>query len=403
MEGGPRPADCWVPGSFAIPATGSGPLGGVTLAVKDMFAIEGHVSSFGLPRWRQTHSPARYTSPALGRLLAAGASIAGLAKLDQLAWSIVGNVGEGTAPLNPAYPDRFTCGSSSGPASAVAAGLADVGLGTDTGGSVRAPAAACGLYGLRPTHGLVSTEGVLALAPSFDTVGIMARDLGSLGPALEAIAEDDAGGRAARVALVPADLLAGLTKATSDSVLAVGAVLGKRAACSLADAELGEFFNEDVADLFSRIQGRQAWTMHGPWLAANIDALAPDVAGRVRRGQRLSATPEEERDADERAWRAYTTAFSERVPADTVVVLPVMHDLAPPRTASADELAQFRAGAFRFTTPASLSGRPELVIPVRHSASGKLVGVGILGAAGSDRELLRVASAICPRHGPLVI
>jgi len=403
MEGEPQAADCWVSGSFAIPATGSGPLGGVTLAVKDMFAIEGHVSSFGLPRWRETHSPAKYTAPALARLLGAGASVAGQAKLDQLAWSIVGNVGEGTAPLNPAYPDRFTCGSSSGPASAVAAGLADVGLGTDTGGSIRAPAAACGLYGLRPTHGPVSTEGVLALAPSFDTVGIMARDLAALGPALEAIAEDGAGGPAARVALVPADLLAGLSKATSDSVLAVGAMLGKRAACGLAEAELGEFFNEEAAGLFSRIQGRQAWTMHGPWLAANIDALAPDVAGRVRRGQRLSATPEEEQDADERAWRAYTTAFSERVPADTVVVLPVMPDLAPPRTASADELAQFRAGAFRFTTPASLSGRPELVIPVRHSASGKLVGVGILGAAGSDRELLRVAGAICPRNGPLVI
>lgn len=403
MKGEPHSADCWVPGSFAIPATGSGSLSGVTLAVKDMFAIEGHVSSFGLARWRETHSPSKYTAPALARLLAGGASVAGLAKLDQLAWSIVGNVGEGTAPLNPAYPDRFTCGSSSGPASAVAAGLADVGLGTDTGGSVRAPAAACGLYGLRPTHGLVSAEGVLALAPSFDTVGIMARDLASLRPALDVIGDDGAGGPAAARVLLPANSLAGVSTATSDSVLTVAAVLAKRAVCRLAEEELGEFFNGDVADLFSRIQGRQAWTMHGPWLAANIDALAPDVAGRVRRGQRLSASPEEEQDADERAWRAYTTALGERVPADTVVVMPVMPDLPPLRTASGDELAEFRAGAFRFTTPASLSGRPELVIPVRHSASGKLVGVGILGPAGSDRELLRVAGAICPRHGPLVI
>jgi amidase len=189
MERGPQPADCWAPGSLRIPAVGSGPLSGVTLAVKDMFAIEGHVSSFGLARWRETHSPSRYTAPALARLLAAGASVAGLAKLDQLAWSIVGNAGEGVAPLNSAYPDRFTCGSSSGPAAAVAAGLADVGLGTDTGGSVRAPAAACGLYGLRPTHGLVSAEGVLPLAPSFDTVGVMARDLASLGPVLAVIAD----------------------------------------------------------------------------------------------------------------------------------------------------------------------------------------------------------------------
>jgi amidase len=403
MEGEPQPADCWVPGSSAVPATGSGPLSGVTLAVKDMFAIEGHVSSFGLARWRETHSPSKYTAPALDRLLAAGASIAGLARLDQLAWSIVGNVAEGTAPLNPAQPDRFTCGSSSGPASAVAAGLADVGLGTDTGGSVRAPAAACGLYGLRPTHGLVSAEGVLALAPSFDTVGILARDLASLGPALHAIADQGPGGPATGVVLVPVDSLAGVSESTSDAVQGVAAVLAKRAVCRLAEAELGEFLNGDVVDLFSRIQGRQAWTMHGPWLAANIDALAPDVAARVRRGQRLSATPQDEQDADERAWRAYTTAFGERVPADTVVILPVMPDLPPLRSASADELAEFRAGALRFTSPASLTGRPELVIPVRHAASGKLVGVGILGPAGSDRELLRLAGAICPRHGPLVV
>jgi amidase len=402
MEGEPQPADSWVPGSFAIPAADPGPLSGVTLAVKDMFSIEGHVSSFGLARWRDTHSPSKYTAPVLAGLLAAGASVAGLAKLDQIAWSIVGNVAEGVAPLNSAYPDRFTCGSSSGPASAVAAGLADAGLGTDTGGSVRAPAAACGLYGLRPTHGLVSAEGVLPLAPSFDTVGVLARDLASLGPVLEVIAEMPAVGRAARVVL-PADELAGVSAATSDSVRAVAAALAESAGGALAEEELGEFFNGDAADLFARIQARQAWTMHGPWFAANIDALAPDVAGRVRRGQRLSATPEEEQDADERAWRAYTAALGERVPADSFVVMPVMPDRPPLRTASADELAEFRVGALRFTTPASLSGRPELVIPVRHEASGAPVGVGVLGPAGTDAELLRLARAICPPDGALVV
>ncbi len=402
MDREPRPADCWAPGSFSLPATATGPLSGVTLAVKDMFAIEGHVSSFGLARWRETHAPWKYTAPVLAGLLAAGASVPGLAKLDQLAWSIVGNVGEGVAPLNSAYPDRFTCGSSSGPAAAVAAGLADVGLGTDTGGSVRAPAAACGLYGLRATHGLISAEGVLPLAPSFDTVGVMARDLACLAPVLGVIADVPAAGRATRVVL-PADVLAWASTAASDSVRAVAAALAESLACVLAEEELGEFFSGDVADLFSRIQARQAWTMHGPWLAANMDTLAPDVAGRVRRGQRLSATPEEEQDADQRAWRAYTDALGEHLPADTVVVLPVMPDLPPLRTASAGELAEFRTGAFRFTTPASLSGRPEVVIPVRHTPSGKLVGVGILGSAGADAELLRVAGAICPPDGVLAV
>lgn len=171
MTGSVPSPHCRAPESCSMAATGTGTLDGLRLAVKDMFAIEGHVSSFGHPRWRETHSPWSYTAPVLDRLLSAGASNAGLAKLDQLAWSIVGNAGEGVPPLNSAYPERFTCGSSSGPASAVAAGQADVGVGTDTGGSIRVPAAACGLYGLRPTHGLISAEGVLPLAPSFDTVG----------------------------------------------------------------------------------------------------------------------------------------------------------------------------------------------------------------------------------------
>ncbi len=403
MEGESRPPDCWVPRSFGIPAVSSGPLTGVTVAVKDMFAIEGHVSSFGLARWRETHSPSKYTSPVLARLLAAGASVAGLAKLDQLAWSIIGNVGEGTAPLNSAYPDRFTCGSSSGPASAVAAGLADVGLGTDTGGSVRAPAAACGLYGLRSTHRLISTEGVLPLAPSFDTVGVIARDLVFLRPVLDVIADEPVAARLARVALAVDLLLAGVGTATSESVRAVAMALARTLGCELAEGELAEFFLGEVGDLFSRIQARQVWTMHGPWLAAHIDSLAPDVAGRVRRGQQLSADPKHEQDADERAWRAYTAALNDAVPADTVLVVPVMPDLPPLRSASADELAEFRAGALRFTTPASLSGRPELVIPVRHRASGKLVGVGILGPAGADVELLGLARAICPPDGALVV
>ena len=173
---------------MSLPATGPGPLDGVTVAVKDMFAVAGHVSSFGHPRWRATHPPSAETAPAVSRLLAAGASVAGLAKLDQLAYSLIGNAGEGTAPLNSRYPGRFTGGSSSGPAAAVAAGLAGLGLGTDTAGSIRVPAASCGLFGFRPSHGLVGAGGVLPLAPSFDVVGILARSAAMLGPALEVLA-----------------------------------------------------------------------------------------------------------------------------------------------------------------------------------------------------------------------
>jgi amidase len=152
--------NCWIPNSFPIASTGEGVLNGKTVAVKDLVDYAGHKVSFGLARWRDAHEASRETAPILTQLLEAGGSIAGFTKLDQLAYSLVGNICEGTSPLNSLYPDRFTGGSSSGPAAAVAAGLADIGLGADTAGSIRVPAASCGLFGLRPTRGAINVSGV---------------------------------------------------------------------------------------------------------------------------------------------------------------------------------------------------------------------------------------------------
>ncbi len=398
----PRDADCWVPDSIPLPPAGAGALDGCTLAVKDMFAIEGHVSSFGHPRWRDTHGPATRTAPAVSRLLAAGASIEGLAKLDQLAWSIVGNAGEGIAPRNPVYPDRFTGGSSSGPAAAVAAGLASVGIGTDTGGSVRVPAAACGLFGLRPTHGLIGAGGVLPLAPSLDTVGILTRQLAMVGQVLRVLA-DDVEEVAVGQVVVPADCLDAVSGRTAQAVRASAAVIARSAGCALAEVALAGCIGDAVTDLFARVQSRQVWAAHGPWLAANRGALGPDVAGRVRRAEQLSAGPAAERDADERAAQDYTAALAACLPAGTIAVLPVMTDLTPLRTAPAADLQAFRLAALRFTAPASLAGRPQLVIPVRQEATGTSLGVGILGWPGSDAGLLAVAAGACPAEGPLAV
>jgi amidase len=392
---------CWVPDSAGLAATGSGPLDGVTVAVKDMFAVAGRVSSFGHPAWRASHEPAEGTAPAVARLLAAGASAAGLAKLDQLAYSIIGNAGEGTPPVNSRYPDRFTCGSSSGPAAAVAAGLADLGLGTDTGGSVRAPAAACGLYGLRPTHGIISAEGILPLAPSFDTAGVMAGGLGLLGRALGVLAPAPPPAVPIRRVLLPADVLARASTETAQAVRAVAAALAAAIGGELAEGELGAFISDEVADLFARLQAREVWATHAAWLREHRDVLAADVRARADRAERLSADPADRRQADQQAGREYRAGLDRAAPLGAVVVLPVMPGLPPLRTASPEELAAFRLNAFRFTAPASLAGRPELVIPVRHRASGLGLGVGLLSAAGQDPELLRVAGRLGSGNGPL--
>jgi Asp-tRNA(Asn)/Glu-tRNA(Gln) amidotransferase A subunit family amidase len=157
-----------------------------------------------------------------------------------------------------------------------------------------------------------------------------------------------------------------------------------------------------VADLFARLQGREVWRVHGSWLSENRQFLAPDVQSRVDRAEALSrASPQHQ--ADDRAWPGYVSRLGDVFPPDSVAVLPVIAGLPPRRGAGPEELLAFRAGTFRLTAPASLAGRPELVVPVHHRASGQRFGVGILGPDGGDVALLRIASLICPDDAALAV
>jgi amidase len=286
----------------------------------------------------------------------------------------------------------------------VAGGLADVGLGTDTAGSIRVPAASCGLFSFRPSHGLVGTRGVLPLAPSFDVVGILARRAGRLGPVLEILAPPGVTRppEAARTVHVAAEL-AGISPELADALRATAAAIAEQWGCALSEAPLGAFINDDVADLFARVQGREVWRAHGSWLAGNGQFLADDVQARVHRAEALSRPGGPQRREDEQAWHGYAPRLDAVLPPDSVAVLPVTPGLPPLRDASPGELLAFRAGAFRFTAPASLTGRPELVVPVHHRSSGQRFGVGVLGPPSGDFALLRLASLLCPDDPALAV
>ncbi|XP_059652497.1 amidase 1-like isoform X2 [Cornus florida] len=152
------------------------PLNGLTFAIKDIFDVDGYVTGFGNPDWARTHVAATTTAPAVLAILRGGATCVGKTVMDEMAYSIDGEHKHYGTPTNPCAPDRIPGGSSSGSAVAVGAMLVDFSLGTDTGGSVRVPAAFCGILGFRPSHGAVSTTGVIPMAQSFDTVGWFARD-----------------------------------------------------------------------------------------------------------------------------------------------------------------------------------------------------------------------------------
>ena len=157
---------------------------------KDLFDVAGHVTGAGNPDWSEKHPPAEQHAWVVQTLLDAGADLIGKTMTDEISLGFFGENSFYGTPLNPRAPDRIPGGSSSGSASAVAQGLCDFAIGTDTGGSVRIPASYCGLYGLRPTHGRLSVEGMLPQAPSSDTLGWFARDAQTMARVGEALFEE---------------------------------------------------------------------------------------------------------------------------------------------------------------------------------------------------------------------
>src|SRR4051812_16851467 len=167
----------FVPGQiFRVAGRAGGPLSGLTFAAKDLFDVAFRPTGGGNPDWARTHPVPERHAWAVQTLLDAGADLIGKTITDEVSLGILGeNPFEGT-PTNPRAPGHVPGGSSAGSAAAVASGICDIALGTDTGGSVRVPASFCGIYGIRPTHGRLDLTGMMAQAPSSDTTGWFARD-----------------------------------------------------------------------------------------------------------------------------------------------------------------------------------------------------------------------------------
>ena len=214
------PANAFMPyPKAAVPHAPTGPLAGLSFGVKDLFHVAGYPTRGGQPLLLALLGVQQRTAPTVQKLLDAGARFAGKTVTDELAFSMNGQNAHFGAPLNGAAHDRITGGSSSGSAAAVSHRLCDFALGTDTGGSVRAPASHCGLVGLRPTHGRVSLREVLDLSPSLDTCGWFARDVPTFARVADVLLGPDTCVLPGRVrVLVPVDLWAAALPAAVDAL-----------------------------------------------------------------------------------------------------------------------------------------------------------------------------------------
>lgn len=362
-------------GDPLVRPTGSGPLDGETVAVKDLYAVAGHPIGAGNPAWLAAASAEAADAEAVDRLLAAGAGVRGISSTDEFAYSLAGTNAHHGTPPNPRAPYRIPGGSSSGSASAVSLGHATIGLGTDTGGSIRVPAAYQGLWGIRTTHGSVGTTGLLPLSPSFDTIGWLTREPDLLAAVGEVLLPEDT---AVLGDVVTADVLLGLADPDVRDALAPLAGGVPRIDWPFDQAAL--------LAAFQALQAHEAWQVHGGWLAGRLDTLGVDVRARFERASTITAE-----QAAPDAVAALGAAIREHL-GDRVLLLPSASSVAPPVN-DVGALDAVRQATMQLTCVAGLAGLPAVSVP-RVSAAGLPVGACLVGPRGSDRALVALAAGL---------
>jgi amidase len=359
-------------------------LAGLSFAVKDLFDIEGSRSAWGNPDRLRDAPPAVATAPAVLVPLLAGARLVGKTHTDEIACGMFGMNPHFGTPINPQAPQRVPGGSSSGSASAVAAGLCDFALGTDTGGSIRVPASFCGLYGIRTSYGRISTAGVMAMAPSFDTVGWLARDAATLRRVGEAYFGPIRAGKEPRL-LLARDAFDIPVRAIGEALLPIARSLG-----ATQDVRLYPHGADEWLDTFRPLQLHDLWSTLGAWATAPGRGLSQAVRERIE----LSKTV---KPADVAAAFVRREALTQRLTTllgdDGIVILPTAHDLPPLRDAPVSAQVAFREKTLALTGVASLTRLPQINLPVTH-LDGCPVGLSLIAGPRGDEYLLALAEQI---------
>lgn len=348
---------------------------GPRLAVKDCIDVAGQPTTAGCQAVAEQATPAARDALVVAAARRAGARIVGKTNLTELCWSASGvNPWSGT-PVNPADPRRLPGGSSSGSAVAVGAGEADAALGTDTGGSVRIPAACCGVAGLKTTWGRVPLDGVYPLAPSLDTVGPLGADVAAveLGMALIESGFAASGDAPGQVGRMRPDADAAVDTAVDAALAAAGLQVSEvtgfdfRAANSAGNALID-------------VEAYQA----NAHLIPQLDRLSPPIRRNMAEG---AAVTEDERAAAERVRQRVRDWFAAALDRHPVLALPTL--VGPP------PLLGERGLSFTvLTMPANLAGLPALALPVPGGPAGLPASLQLIGPPGGEERLIALGRVI---------
>ncbi len=373
----------------AIPGASGGKLSGLTFAVKDLIDVAGWPTGGGNPDWPRANPVPERHAWVVQTLLDAGASIIGKTITDEVSLGILGENAHDGTPLNPKAPERVPGGSSSGSASAVAGGVCDFALGTDSGGSVRVPASFCGLYGIRPTHGRIDFSGITVQAPNADTCGWFARDAATFARVGEVLCQDALPTQLPTRLLVATDAW-GFADEAVQSALApmlarLSALIGAREDVLLAPQGLSVWQRAQRV-----LQSSESWKTFEPWLDAYNPRFAFSVARNLVLGSMLTdaeRSPAALMREEARARMRYL------LPSGTILCLPTTPFPAPRRGLRNSELGFLRERISCLTSHGGLSGVPQINLPGAN-VDGAPVGLSIVGPRGSDLTLMAVARAL---------
>ena len=351
---------------------------GISLAVKDLFDTAGLTTTYGSALFAD-HLPTE-TAEAVRRLEAAGYVNVGKTNLHEFAYGVTSeNPHFGTVP-NPLREGRVAGGSSGGSAAALAAGLAEGALGTDSGGSIRIPAACCGIVGFKPTHGLVPTDGCFPLAPSFDTVGPMARDVEACTRMMEALVP---GFERARVESLE-ELEVGVAWLDDADPLvhtrveeAVSLFPRRRAVDLSLGGGWNPLFQAEVADV------------HRELYAENADLYGPDVARKI---ERCLAVTDAQRREGLREREEYRDRALEKLGELDLLITPTTPIVAPESREIEDD--QRRQKLILFTYPINALGWPALALPSGPAEDGLPASLQVIGRPGDDALVLAAGALL---------
>jgi amidase len=390
-----------------VDPTGPGALDGLNFAVKDLIDLGGHNTGCGNPTWRETHPPASVNAVCVEQLLDAGARCVGKTVSDELAFSLLGENHFYGTPTNPRAPDRVPGGSSSGSASAVARGLVDFALGTDTGGSVRVPANNCGVWGLRPSHGFISVAGVNPLAPTFDTVGILASSAEVLArvASVHLVFEDIPDERPGTIHVLEEAFSIADTdvrQALEYPMRNLRSLFGGR----LRDTLVREIHGESEAsegtglqtwhDTFSVLQWAEIDSSLGAWVETAKPAFGPEVAQNfdlARSLDRHRVSPATQRR------EKYFRRLKALLGPNDLLCMPTTPALAPLKCTIAPRghvstAHNYYSRLLSLTSVAGLGRLPQVSLPLAESSGSVPVGLSLLASHGRDAFLLSVVKRV---------